>query len=335
MTNATEPQPQPDPQPSSHPEAQPAQAAPAASSAAPAPKAPPIGSGASWSVWLWVGGGLLLVAGLTSFLILAFDFFGKSASGTNARQPGETARNAHGPTVAASAPDPGLPDLRLSELPPEEKPPVADWQVLNRAQLRYCVAENLRLKTVFGLVRSDVPVDADIYTARLSDYKARCQNLSNDREEQKQMLKVIETDRVALEASARAEWASTQSRGPASNVSAAPARQPSSDAKDGKAKSAEADPGKPVQAVTGLVKPASVPVAPVMVPAKPAPVAPVVESAKPAPAAAAVESAKPDPVAPVTEPVKPHEEPAKPRPKPKPQAPQQFEWCVEGRCARL
>lgn len=288
MTNSFEPQPQPDPQPQSHSKAQPADAALAAISAETKLEAPS-GSLGSWSVWLWVGGGLLLVAVLTSLMVIAFDYFGKSTSGTGARQPGGTYRTDDGQTAAASARAAELPELQLSDLPPEEKPPVADWQVLNRAQLRYCVAENFRLKTVFGLVRSDVPVDADVYTMRLADYKARCQNLSNPRDEQQQMVKVVETARTSIEASARSDWASTQTNVPASNASVVSANQPSLGAnKDTKSMPSVTEPGKPAT------------------------------------------------VAPMAEPVKPMDELAKAhQPKPRLQVPKEFDWCVEGRCARL
>lgn len=124
-------------------------------------------SGDSGKVWWWVAG-----VALFFFWVIGNQDNKKSAGSapdTSTAQP--LAPSASG-TAAASILD-GLISPNASDWN-EEKPPTGVDRVLGYAQIRYCVAEDIRLKTMEGLINQYADVEVDGFNAYVSDYNSRC-----------------------------------------------------------------------------------------------------------------------------------------------------------------
>ena len=56
----------------------------------------------------------------------------------------------------------------------ESKPPAMAGQVLEREQLRYCLAEKIRLLAIKTKYDLNAKVAMDMFNARVDDFNARC-----------------------------------------------------------------------------------------------------------------------------------------------------------------
>jgi hypothetical protein len=61
----------------------------------------------------------------------------------------------------------------------EERPPVGTNQLLNRNQLRYCLAEQIRLKAALNSIDASNQSQIDRYNEMVDDYNGRCDYLAN------------------------------------------------------------------------------------------------------------------------------------------------------------
>ncbi|CCQ09840.1 Peptidoglycan-binding domain 1 [Pseudoalteromonas luteoviolacea B = ATCC 29581] len=61
-----------------------------------------------------------------------------------------------------------------SSRPSETKPPVGKNQVLSTSQIRYCLAESIRLEAAENLVNNNSQYQVDLYNNYVGDYNARC-----------------------------------------------------------------------------------------------------------------------------------------------------------------
>jgi hypothetical protein len=196
-------------------------------------------------VWAWIVGGLVLVALLAVGLVQWFARYDKPgarqdpktsetvppvAAPAPAPRPAPTPAPAPTPEPAptsaptlppvpasapastpvtppapASAPAPSAP-LRASDLPAEAKPPAGEGRMLETAQLRYCVAQNMRLNVQNKLVRPEVTREVNRYNDALADYNVRCRNFKYERGELQRVLTALETDRAQIEAQAKTDW---------------------------------------------------------------------------------------------------------------------------------
>lgn len=82
------------------------------------------------------------------------------------------------PATASPAPSwqppAAAPQPQVSGRPSEEKPPVGTDLVLSVPQIRYCVAEDIRLDAAKGVINNFVESDVDRFNAMVSDYNSRC-----------------------------------------------------------------------------------------------------------------------------------------------------------------
>lgn len=95
---------------------------------------------------------------------------------------------------------------RAADLPREAKPPVGEGRLFDLGQIRYCVAQNMRLSVQNKLVRSESTPEVNRYNDLLGDYNLRCRNFKYERGELQRVLAALENDRPQIEAQARVEW---------------------------------------------------------------------------------------------------------------------------------
>lgn len=78
-------------------------------------------------------------------------------------------------TYATTAPPrPPVNEPQAPTRPTEEMPPVGRDHVLNVAQIRYCLAEDIRMEGAKGSVNSYADSDVNQFNAMVADYNSRC-----------------------------------------------------------------------------------------------------------------------------------------------------------------
>lgn len=80
------------------------------------------------------------------------------------------------PSTYATAPSPQPPvsEPQAPRRPSEEMPPVGRDHVLGAAQIRYCLAEDIRMEAAKGSLNSYADSDVDQFNAMVADYNSRC-----------------------------------------------------------------------------------------------------------------------------------------------------------------
>ena len=83
-----------------------------------------------------------------------------------------------GPSSTTAAPTPAwqppVTQPRAPSRPAEEKPSVGRNNVLSTAQIRYCLAEKIRLGAAESAINNYVDTDADRFNGYVNDYNSRC-----------------------------------------------------------------------------------------------------------------------------------------------------------------
>jgi hypothetical protein len=105
--------------------------------------------------------------------IIAFVFWVVGNQGNKNLAPSPTSDPPSTPSQTPTAPVQGLtPDGSWNE----EEPPAGVGRTLNYAQLRYCVAEDFRLKAMEGKINQYSHVEVDGFNIYVSNYNNRCGN---------------------------------------------------------------------------------------------------------------------------------------------------------------
>lgn len=68
----------------------------------------------------------------------------------------------------------GLPPAQVPSRPTEERPSIGTNNLLSYAQLRYCLAEDIRIGAARTAVNNYVESDVDRFNAMVADYNSRC-----------------------------------------------------------------------------------------------------------------------------------------------------------------
>lgn len=73
----------------------------------------------------------------------------------------------------------GKPDITMADLEPtgssaEEKPPVGTDNVLNSAQIRYCLSEKIRIEGADSVVNTYKQAEVNRFNSMVDDYNSRC-----------------------------------------------------------------------------------------------------------------------------------------------------------------
>jgi hypothetical protein len=83
---------------------------------------------------------------------------------------------------------------------PEERPPMGSNSLLSTAQIRYCLAEDIRLNAGKSVVNQYLDIEVDRYNALASDYNSRCGQFRYRRGTLEPIRAEVETRRASLEA---------------------------------------------------------------------------------------------------------------------------------------
>jgi hypothetical protein len=89
----------------------------------------------------------------------------------------------------------------------EEKPPEGSGLVLSYAQIRYCLAEEVRLNELQRLVSSYADLEVALFNSAVDDYNKRCSNYRYSRGALDTVRKQVESRRSEIEQQARARLA--------------------------------------------------------------------------------------------------------------------------------
>lgn len=103
--------------------------------------------------------------------------------------------------------------------PTEERPPVGTDNVLNHAQLRYCLSEDIRIGEARTTVNSYSESDVDRFNAMVNDYNSRCGQFRYRRGSLESVKSDVERNRSTLVAEGRSRFA----RSPSAEVRSTPA----------------------------------------------------------------------------------------------------------------
>ncbi len=106
-----------------------------------------------------------------------------------------------------AAPSPSLVPTR----PPEETPPGGSNNVLTSAQLRYCIAEDIRLEAAKGVINNFNDAHVERFNAMASDYNSRCGQFRYRSGSLEAARADVESYRTSLEADGRARFAEAKS----------------------------------------------------------------------------------------------------------------------------
>jgi len=101
--------------------------------------------------------------------------------------------------VPQQAPPPARAPIR----PTEEKPPVGTDLTLGAAQIRYCLAESIRLDSAEGAISKVVQRDVDRFNSMVSDFNNRCAKYKYYRSVMDSAKAEIEPYRAAIQAEGR------------------------------------------------------------------------------------------------------------------------------------
>src|SRR5262249_38084834 len=89
----------------------------------------------------------------------------------------------------------------------EQRPPVGTDHVHGPAELRYCLAEDIRLDGAKGAINRRVDSEVERYNSMVSDYNSRCSEFRYQKELFEKAKREVETHRSEFEIEGRARFA--------------------------------------------------------------------------------------------------------------------------------
>src|SRR3546814_739566 len=114
---------------------------------------------------------ILGIAAVVGLLLL----IGQSNKNTPSPSPSPAPAPAYSPPAQSAAPSysPPAPPQAPSG-PQESKPPVGQDLVFSTAQIRYCLAEDIRMEGAKAALNNYSDSDVDRFNAMVADYNSRC-----------------------------------------------------------------------------------------------------------------------------------------------------------------
>jgi hypothetical protein len=110
------------------------------------------------------------------------------------------------PSDQAAAPAPSYVPPPPAPPAAESPPPAGITYALDDSQLRYCIAQKIRVTTWEGATTADNNADIDRFNARVEDYNSRCGHFKYRRGALERVTAEVEQDRSRIESIARATW---------------------------------------------------------------------------------------------------------------------------------
>ena len=186
-------------------------------------------SGSSAGKWLL---GIVAVLGVMLWLGGQFDKTTTSPAPAYS-PPAQSAAPSYSPPAQSAAPSysPPAPPAAPSR-PQESQPPVGQNVVLSTAQIRYCLAEDIRLDGAKSAVNNYIDSDVDRFNAMVADYNSRCssfkyQTNNRGRNDLNSAQRDIEPFRSQLQSEGRSRFGRSPSTG---SLSAPTPSRPAPDA---------------------------------------------------------------------------------------------------------
>lgn len=160
-----------------------------------APPQPSSGSGA--------GKWLLGIGAVVGVLWLAAQSGDKTSAPAPAYTPSEPPRSAATPSPNWQPPvSPPQPPSR----PVEDRPPVGTGLVLSNNQIRYCLAEDIRITAAESVISGYSEADVDRFNGMVEDYNSRCSSFKYRRGSLESVRAEVESVRADLEAEGRSRF---------------------------------------------------------------------------------------------------------------------------------
>lgn len=85
-------------------------------------------------------------------------------------------------------------------------PPVGNGYALDDSQIRFCVAQKIRIAVWEGATQTTNNADIDRFNARVDDYNARCGHFKYRRGALERVTAEVEGERSRIESMARTAW---------------------------------------------------------------------------------------------------------------------------------
>lgn len=161
-------------------------------------QAPPPPSGGS-AAGKWILG----IAAVIGVLWLVSQSGDKSPAPAPAYSPNESP-SAVAPPIAARQPQIAPP--QLPSRPSEDRPPVGTGNVLGAAQIRYCLAEDIRMNAAKSAISGYNEADVDRFNGMVADYNSRCSSFKYRRGSLESARAEVEGFRADLEAEGRSRF---------------------------------------------------------------------------------------------------------------------------------
>lgn len=174
---------------------------------------PPTGSDGSKAV-LW--GGAIIIGII--FLIA------NGGSKDSPSQGSAPTYSAHAPAPVAAPMPSSVPQAKPTAKR-GEKPPVGDGLVLNREQIKYCLAEDVRIDAVKQVMQNTKKSEVDNLNRLVADYNSRCGHFKYRSGTLESVQGEIALERSEIERLAKSEWV-RNSLGLDKPVTGQPAKQP-------------------------------------------------------------------------------------------------------------
>lgn len=160
-----------------------------------APPQPTGGSGA--------GKWLLGVGAVVGVLWLAAQSGDKTSAPAPAYTPSEPPRSAAVPSPTWQPPVVTPPP---PSRPVEDRPPVGTGIVLSNSQIRYCLAEDIRMTAAKSVISGYNEADVDRFNGMVADYNSRCSSFKYRRGSLESVRAEVEGTRAELEAEGRGRF---------------------------------------------------------------------------------------------------------------------------------
>jgi hypothetical protein len=139
--------------------------------------------------WLWGAGAVLFVLWLIGFAA--------NSSGPSPVTP-VTTPSSSVPGVGAPAGQQSPVSSSPAKGRMEQLPPIGPDRVLEAAQIRYCLSEDIRLEAARNVANADT--DVDRFNSMINDYNSRCASYRYRRQVYESVQREVQSNRASLQA---------------------------------------------------------------------------------------------------------------------------------------
>lgn len=197
--------------------------------AAPSAPRPALQPSSGLSVGKWVLG---IAAVIGVFWLIGQADKPTTSSAPSYSPPPQSAAPSYSPPVQSTTPSSPSAQPQAPSRPTESKPQVGQNLVLSREEIRYCLAEDIRMNGAKSALNNYIDADVDRFNAMVADYNSRCssfqyQTNNRGRNDLKSAQRDIEPFRSQIQSEGRSRFARST---PTGELPPQPPSRPASDA---------------------------------------------------------------------------------------------------------